>query len=119
MYIPRFLHFLSLSAKAAEPLVQVDTHIARWSTTVPQVASIRELGTTYDNDFPNVFRDNGGGGNLNGINFIVFSDTAVTDGGAGGALTWFVSNSIAAINYVCGHRPILSHKVPKTNQSIE
>lgn len=99
MHLPPFLHFLGLSARTFEPAVQIDTAIERRST-VPKVASIRELGTAYNTNFPNVYRDNGGGGNLNGINFVVFSDTGVTNGGPNGALTWFVSNSIAAIDYV-------------------
>jgi hypothetical protein len=99
MYLPRFFDFLGLSAYASQISLQEDAAIERRST-VPTVASIVQLGSAYDPNFPNVYRDNGGGGNLNGINFIVFADTGVTNGGPNGALTWFVSNSIAAIDYV-------------------
>lgn len=99
MHLPPFLHFLGLSARTVGSSIQVEAAIERRST-VPKVASIRELGTAYDTNFPDVYRDNGGGGYLNGVNFVVFSDTGVTNGGPNGDLTWFVSNSIAAMDYV-------------------
>lgn len=98
--MPSVLHLLNLSAPAVEPDVRASTFLEKRST-VPKVESIRQLGTAYDPNCPNVYRDNGGGGQINGINFIVFSDTGMTNGGPNGNLTWFVSNSIAAMVYVC------------------
>ncbi len=70
------------------------------SAALPPSYTVTELGTTFDNNFPNVYRDNGGGGSVGGINYVVFSDTAVTNGGRNGDLVYFVSNSIAVMDYV-------------------
>lgn len=98
MRVPSFLNFLTLSARGSE---SVESHSEKRSAALPPgVSSVKFLGNAYDNNFPNVYRDNGGGGNINGVNFIVWSDTSTTNGGPNGALTSFVSNSIAALEYV-------------------
>jgi len=82
----------------------------RSGTLPPVVSSVNLLGTAYDNNFPNVYRDNGGGGKVNGLNLIVFADTSVTNGGRNGELVYFVSNSVAVMNYVRSDIPIFLSK---------
>ncbi|MCJ1313584.1 hypothetical protein MMC25_007263 [Agyrium rufum] len=60
--------------------------------SLPPTGSCAYLGQATSN-FPNVTRDGGGGGTINGENLIIFSDTQTYNGN--GALTSFVSNSIA------------------------
>ena len=65
------------------------------SAALPPSFSVTYLGQATSN-FPNVTRDGGGGGTVNGENLIIFDDTEVHN--ALGNLTHFVPNSIA---FVC------------------
>ncbi|KAM7189448.1 hypothetical protein V8F33_010031 [Rhypophila sp. PSN 637] len=68
----------------------------------PRILNIQSLGSTTSN-LPNIYRDGGGGGKINGINFIIFSDSLYTSGGVpksdNSNLVNFSSNSLAASNY--------------------
>jgi len=82
-------------------LVGANAQVEKRSGTLPPVvSSVDLLGTAYDTNFPNVYRDNGGGGKVNGLNLVVFADTSVTNGGRNGELVYFVSNSVAVLDYV-------------------
>jgi len=67
---------------------------------VPRAASLPPKFTVseYSNDavgYPNVYRDGGMGGTLNGHNIIVFCDTTTTNGGPKGSMIGFTTNSAA------------------------
>ena len=96
MYLLLLLSACSFSLPSEASLLQ-----KRKPTLPPTVSSVDILGTTFDSKFPNVYRDNGGGGNISGINFVVFADTTITSGGPNGAMTSFASNTIAAMVHVC------------------
>ena len=64
---------------------------------LPPSFTVEEIGTANDTAFPNVYRDGGGGGLVNGKNVIVFSDTSTTSGGPAASLRYFTSNSIAYV----------------------
>jgi hypothetical protein len=75
----------------------------RRGAAFPPKYTVNQLdGFANQTSFPQVYRDNGGGGNINGVNLVVFSDTSITANGAGrfGPLEHFVSNSVAAMKYV-------------------
>jgi hypothetical protein len=78
---------------------------------LPQVPRVEAIGTTISN-FPNIYRDGGGGGKINGLNLMIFSDGIYTSGGLPGSdnSNWvnFTSNSIAASNYDGGGPQSLS-----------
>ncbi|KAF2814104.1 uncharacterized protein BDZ99DRAFT_231473 [Mytilinidion resinicola] len=85
---------LSLLSLASPGLAGV---IVPRSGTLPPKFTVSE----YSNDavgFPNVYRDGGGGGTINGKNIIVFCDTTTTDGGPSGKMIGFTSNSAAYAN---------------------
>ncbi|KAH8895323.1 hypothetical protein GQ53DRAFT_714945 [Thozetella sp. PMI_491] len=71
------------------------------STRTEPKVSIDTIGYTTSN-FPNIYRDGGGGGKINGLDFIWFADGMYTSGGepAGDEsnLLKFTSNSIACSN---------------------
>ena len=64
---------------------------------LPPRVSVEEIGTTFNELFPNVYRDGGGGGTVNGKHIIVFSDTISTKGDLKAPMTGFTSNSIAYV----------------------
>ncbi|KAK3331505.1 hypothetical protein B0H66DRAFT_98761 [Apodospora peruviana] len=63
-------------------------------------ASVVSLGFLTSN-YPNIYRDGGGGGQVNGLNLIMFSDGMYTSGGVpnDNNLRNFTSNSIAVSGY--------------------
>lgn len=65
-------------------------------------ASVQYLGVTSSN-LPNEYRDGGGGGQINGLNFMMFSDGIYTSSGVpqDNLSNWanFTSNSIACSGY--------------------
>ncbi|MCJ1241857.1 hypothetical protein MMC14_009863 [Varicellaria rhodocarpa] len=65
---------------------------------LPPSFTVEEIGMANDTAFPNVYRDGGGGGLVNGKNIIVYSDTSTTSGGPSASLRYFTSNSIAYSN---------------------
>jgi hypothetical protein len=71
------------------------------AASLPPRYSIQKLGYTTSN-FPNIYRDGGGGGTINGLNFILFSDGIYTSGGVPASdlhnMLNFSSNSIACSN---------------------
>ena len=69
------------------------------SLRLPPTFSVKEIGTTFNELFPNVYRDGGGGGTVNGKHIIVFSDTISTKGDLKAPMTGFTSNSIAYVRY--------------------
>ena len=64
---------------------------------LPPSFTVEEIGMANDTAFPNVYRDGGGGGLVNGKNIIVYSDTSTTSGGPSASLRYFTSNSIAYV----------------------
>jgi hypothetical protein len=100
MHISFIFNALTLSLLVgANPLPRVQ----RRGAALPPKYTVNELdGFANQSSFPQVYRDNGGGGNINGVNLVVFSDTSVTPDGSGrnGELIHFVSNSVAAMQYV-------------------
>ena len=71
--------------------------------TLPPQTNVKFIGTTNSN-LPNIFRDGGGGGKINGLNFLIFSDGIYTTNGkvpANDFSNWanFSSNSIACSDF--------------------
>ena len=104
--------FLISLLLANRSLAFVDDH------TLPPTFTIKEIGTTNDTAFPNVYRDGGGGGLINGENVIVFSDTSTTTGGPSGSLKYFTSNSIAYVYNLVTFVLALLFMVISPNDSI-
>ena len=100
MHVSFLFNALTLSLLVgANPLPRIQ----RRGAALPPKYTVNELdGFANQTSFPQVYRDNGGGGNINGVNLVVFSDTSITANGAGrfGPLEHFVSNSVAAMEYV-------------------
>jgi hypothetical protein len=100
MHVSFLFNALTLSLLVgANPLPRIQ----RRGAALPPKYTVNELdGFANQTSFPQVYRDNGGGGNINGVNIVVFSDTSVTADGAGrfGPLEHFVSNSVAVMEYV-------------------
>jgi hypothetical protein len=100
MHVSFLFNALTLSLLVgANPLPRIQ----RRGAALPPKYTVNELdGFANQTSFPQVYRDNGGGGNINGVNLVVFSDTSITANGAGrfGPLEHFVSNSVAAMQYV-------------------
>jgi hypothetical protein len=100
MHVSFLFNALTLSLLVgANPLPRIQ----RRGAALPPKYTVNELdGFANQTSFPQVYRDNGGGGNINGVNIVVFSDTSITADGAGrfGPLEHFVSNSVAAMEYV-------------------
>ena len=70
---------------------------------LPPQTNVKFIGRTTSN-LPNIFRDGGGGGKINGLNFMIFSDGIYTTNGqvpAKDFSNWanFSSNSIACSNF--------------------
>ncbi|KAE9363772.1 hypothetical protein N431DRAFT_474773 [Stipitochalara longipes BDJ] len=71
--------------------------------SLPPQTKVAFLGRTTSN-LPNIFRDGGGGGKINGLNFMIFSDGIYTTDRkvpANDTSNWanFTSNSIACSNF--------------------
>ncbi|KAJ4304694.1 hypothetical protein N0V90_000221 [Kalmusia sp. IMI 367209] len=64
--------------------------------SLPPKFSVEEIGIQSSN-FPDVYRDGGGGGTLNGLHLITFSDTTTTTGGIVGSMKGFTDNTIAYV----------------------
>lgn len=52
-----------------------------------------DYGSSWDPNFPNMYRDGGGGITVAGVNLMTFSDTYTTNGGLTGSWTSFVANT--------------------------
>ena len=98
------------------------------TTNLPSTpAYVANLGLTSDSAFnPNIRRDGGGGGYVNGRHIIGFSDTITVNNGQHGALTdfdSFVHNTFAYMGYVRHPRttrvaPANGHRNNKPVQQI-
>lgn len=94
----------ALSLTAPSPLLKT-------RATLPPTYSVVPLGDTTST-IPNIYRDGGGGGKINGLNFIWFADGITTTGGVPDTTSldnWvnFSSNSIAYSEYNGGGPTVL------------
>ncbi|KAK7183176.1 hypothetical protein DPSP01_011441 [Paraphaeosphaeria sporulosa] len=63
---------------------------------LPPKFTVDSIGIQSSN-FPDVYRDGGGGGTINGVNIMTFSDTTTTAGGVTGSMKGFADNTIAYV----------------------
>lgn len=83
-----YITFASVLAGQAHGLV------AR--ATLPPQFTVEPIGVQSSN-FADVYRDGGGGGTINGLNIMTFSDTTTTAGGVQGAMKGFTANTFAFV----------------------
>ncbi|KAJ1551990.1 hypothetical protein HK405_013136 [Cladochytrium tenue] len=94
---------MQASSAATAIAVVALASVAAAAGSVTPAASALYLGTTVSN-LPNIYRDGGGGGAINGLNWMWFSDGLYTSDGAVpeaslANLANFTSNSIACSGY--------------------
>jgi hypothetical protein len=65
---------------------------------LPPQFTVKSIGIQSSN-FPNVYRDGGGGGTINGVKIMTFSDTTTTAGGMTGPMKGFTDNTIAYVGH--------------------